>query len=201
MQEFCYNLPISCARDADNIRARGNNLIGDYYMAKLTKPRAKKSIEERFFAKTKLSEINSWNGTPCLEWQGYCDSQTYGILTHNGKNWKAHRFVMIITGFELGDLCVCHHCDNRKCVNVTHLFLGTKADNAADMIAKGRRSSTSGEKNGRAKLKSADIPRICQMREEGMEQKAIAEAFGVVPSVISSILRGKLWAAKLTAEQ
>ena len=62
----------------------------------------------------------------------------YGVFSE-GKDIRAHRraweafYGPIPTGMH-----VLHHCDNPPCVNVNHLFLGTDADNNADMMAKGR---------------------------------------------------------------
>jgi len=63
----------------------------------------------------------------------------YGRFFANGKEILAHRMMWI---FVYGDIpkgmCVCHTCDNPRCVNPAHLFLGTKRDNNIDMFAKGR---------------------------------------------------------------
>ncbi len=77
---------------------------------------------------------------PCKEFQGYL-RKGYGQLgTPQWGTRVAHRAAMSEhLGRELGlDEMVCHHCDNRKCVELTHLYVGDAKTNAVDMAARGR---------------------------------------------------------------
>lgn len=66
-------------------------------------------------------------------------SRGYGIMRVRGKVLKTHRIAWELANGPIPDgLSVCHSCDNPPCCNVEHLFLGTHADNMADMIAKKR---------------------------------------------------------------
>lgn len=86
----------------------------------------------RFWQKTKIVG-------DCLEWTAARDKTGYGSFKVNGKKINAHRFAF---GLEYGKIpkgmLICHTCDNRKCVKIEHLFLGTYADNMQDCIKKGR---------------------------------------------------------------
>jgi hypothetical protein len=81
--------------------------------------------------------VDSSSADGCWEWTGRRVDE-YGQFDIFGSSWKAHRFAWMLTNGDPGDLCVCHSCDNPPCCNPAHLFLGTKQDNAMDMVDKGR---------------------------------------------------------------
>lgn len=152
------------------------------------------SAEERFWPK--VMKPMDWSA--CWEWQGSKSLQGYGrfkLFSYTGSG--AHRVsYALYHGVSPGQLHVCHHCDNPRCVNPTHLFLGTNDDNVADKVAKGRNRTGDqrGENNGAAKLKTADVVLIKRMIANGRENTKIAAKFGVTHQLISKIRRGHLWA-------
>lgn len=82
------------------------------------------------------------NDSDCIEWTAYIDSMGYGRIKINKKTTTAHRVSFMIFKGEIPEnLCVCHACDNPKCVNPDHLFLGSHTENMRDMIKKGRKPS------------------------------------------------------------
>jgi hypothetical protein len=80
------------------------------------------------------------------------------------------------------DQFVCHHCDNPKCVNPDHLFLGTDSENLIDAATKGRLDR---------KIDSDDVEAIRCLSSEGYSQPKIAKMFSVAQSYVSRIINGK----------
>ena len=137
-------------------------------------------------------------GAGCWIWEASCAGKGYGQvkLPFQRRNDYAHRIAyQIYRGEITNGRYVCHHCDNPKCVNPEHLYLGTQKENLQDMARKDR--SLYGERNARAKLKEADVRKIRACLEMGMTQQQIAAAFGISQIQISRIHTGQRW-SKIT---
>lgn len=131
----------------------------------------------------------------CWPWIMYRARFGHGIIGVLGGTMKAHRAAWTVFVGPIPDgMCVCHRCDNPPCCNPTHLFLGTIADNTADMIRKGRAVSLSGERNGFAKLREADVHAIRRRRAAGESYAAIARSIGVGHCAVRDVAIGKTWA-------
>lgn len=130
----------------------------------------------------------------CWLWRGFITKYGYGRVGHAGKYRQAHRASWEVHREPIPDgMDVLHECDVRSCINPDHLFLGTDIDNIADMDAKGRRYVLRGEEQGSAILTEADVREIRSRPRDRGTGNALAEEFGVSPSLISLVRLGKAW--------
>ena len=140
----------------------------------------------------------------CWEWLGCHNSGGYGQFWADGENHQAHRFMWelengpIPEGEGYHGTCVLHRCDNRGCCNPAHLFLGTNADNVADMAAKGRDRKASGEQHYMAKLDEMGVRFVRYWISMGYTNVEIAKPFNISRQAINNVRTGLTW-SKLKA--
>ncbi len=131
----------------------------------------------------------------CWIWTARSLMNGYGRLKVAGRWHFAHRYSWgIHAGPIPNELCVLHRCDNPSCVNPTHLFLGTRGDNAADMVWKNRHAK--GENVPWAKLTDEQVREIRSRYEYNSTTNgayALARDFGVSQPTIARILDGRTW--------
>lgn len=98
-----------------------------------TRPTNLKDLYEKIINQTIVIE----NG--CFIYCGSKSKSGYGKLTYKRRNLRAHRAIWECINGEIPEgMVICHKCDNRSCVNLDHLFIGTSYENNCDMITKKR---------------------------------------------------------------
>ena len=173
-QESAAIVPL--ARATKEIR-RGNGLDG-------------RTTLQRFLEKLVFGVSECWF------WRGALHKLGYGLMNAIGES-KAHRVAYrLFVGQIPEGLDVLHKCDVRNCVNPDHLFVGTHAENMADMVSKGRSQNRPqyGEENPRSKLTADQVEEMRRIRAEtGMPYHKLAAMFGVVTMTAQRACVGTSW--------
>lgn len=135
-------------------------------------------LDERLDAMLAQSTTNE---DGCLIWGGPCDRAGYGVISDDVENkWKQlrashlvyERFVAPIPDGQY----VLHRCDNPPCVEPSHLWLGSKAENNLDMVAKERR---------KAPVLTPELSAAIQAdRQSGMKIRELVQKYAVYPGTI-----------------
>ena len=154
-------------------------------------PISKLSISDRFWSKV----LREPGPQACWEWQAYSNPGGPGRFRLRGKLESAPRVAYML---EMGSIpqgaCVLHRCDNPRCCNPRHLYIGSKLDNSNDKFARGRAVTCPGQHNGSSKLTADAVANIRQMYDTGLYSKAVlAREFGITRTMIYLIVTRKNW--------
>lgn len=137
-----------------------------------------KSAKELFDSKWTVAKSGCW------EWCGKLDLYGYGVFKLNNKSYKAHRYSYVLYhGAFDTKLHVLHRCDNPKCVNPDHLFLGTNQDNIADKVSKGRSKITQHRLTNDEKVHILKLLKV-------KSKKEVAGLFNIHISTVSRLKKG-----------
>jgi hypothetical protein len=141
---------------------------------------------DRFKSKYEIVESGCW------EWTGALYQNGYGMACYRRgtrKTFLAHRISWsIFNSAPIPDrMMVCHTCDNRKCVNPSHLYVGTGKDNNSDTVNRNRGNRKVGNQCSWAKISESQVVEILQSNEK---QVLLAKRYNVDQSTISQIKSG-----------
>lgn len=142
---------------------------------------------ERFIGKYRVNQASG-----CWEWVASTVRRGYGVFRlSSDRHVSAHRASWeIFNGPIPAGLFVCHHCDNRKCVNPSHLYLGNHDENMRDARLRGRMAR--GSRNGNSALTEAQVLRIRGLAH--LPRRDVAKMFGVGVGTIQRVVSKQVFA-------
>ena len=151
----------------------------------------RKSEEQRFWEKVVQAGEDE-----CWLWGGAKFEDGYGCFSRNGGTSSARRFTAEKKFGDLADNLVRHVCDNRLCVNPSHLLLGTPADNSADMKERNRQAK--GEKAPSAVLSDEQARQILKRYAD---EKAKGKLYGALERIATEFGVSKQSVYRITSRQ
>lgn len=149
------------------------------------------SVREKFEAVCRSIIPDALTG--CWNWPTHRER---GQMRVDGHLVPAYRVSYVLRIGPIPDgLLICHRCDNGRCVNPGHLFVGTFADNARDAAAKGRLRGTfpQGITHPMAKLNPEKVRTIRKLHRSGISYASLAIWYGVSAASIGDAVVGRTW--------
>lgn len=149
--------------------------------------RKRRPLSERFREKVDVRGPDD-----CWPWLASTKQGGYGKCgDERGRVQLTHRVAyQLVNGPIPEGMVVCHQCDNPRCVNPAHLYLGTQADNLRDMRNKGRDNPPRGARHPKARL-TEDLAR--SIRNDPRSHRRIARELGIGKSTVGMIKAGITW--------
>lgn len=189
-----YDIPTTCAfcrREFMAARPASTRPPQKYCGQRCAKDGLSRPLSEKFWSRVlpgDPSECWPWLGKPGANGYGYISHRRRRLLTHR-VSWEMHN------GPIPPKTEVCHACDNPRCNNPAHLFLGSHRANMRDMTDKGRNvvPALKGERHPQARLTEDQVIEIRRRIAAGDMQRRIAADFGVTRPLITAINARRIW--------
>lgn len=134
-----------------------------------------KTIAQRLYAKLLINDL-----LECWNWQAGTNGGGYGRMRVSGKHKPTHRIMWdLVYGDIPLEMHILHRCDNKACCNPTHLFIGTRSDNMADMVKKGKQAH---------RISDDDVRAIRSLDKQGVGLVDLSVKFDISTSHIYKII-------------
>jgi hypothetical protein len=167
------------------------NRIEAAVIARAAKAAKQAPLEQRFWSK-----VERLGPDECWPWKASVRNKKegYGAFWLEGRHQPSNRVALVLSGVEVPEgMVACHRCDNPRCCNPAHLFVGTPKQNNDDKVAKRRHAH--GERHGCAKLTDEQVAEIRSLRvgrklPPGIAQQ-FAERFGITKQYVSELFTSK----------
>lgn len=141
----------------------------------------------KYYEKHVIKQEGCWDWSGIIQWTGYATLNIRPPI-------KAHRASWILHNGEIPKgLLVCHTCDNRKCTNPDHLWLGTHKENIQDKIKKGRSNTPKGIQLKVAKITEEQVIEIRLKLKNGLTCSEIGRQYRISRKIISRIKNNDTW--------
>lgn len=172
------------------------NRVEGAAFARQAKAAKQPPLPERFWSKVDVrSEDECWPWTAAVRRK----DEGYGAFYYLGRHIPAGRMALILSGVEIPTPYeVCHHCDNPSCCNPKHLFVGTRQENNADKVRKGRQAR--GHRTNTAILTESKVLEIRSIvadrrlenpRKIGARQ--LCEEYGITVATFNDVIYRRSW--------
>ena len=181
----------SCSIEGCDTRVYAKRMCERHYarVRRHGSPYVDKRAERRDSAEWLWSHYIPVPESGCWIWEGNATPQGYGFMKVGPDRVLTHRLAYsLAAGPVTGSDCVLHRCDNPSCINPSHLFLGTRADNNADRTRKGRHVYGSASPN--AKL-TDEVVRRARISDEPLP--VLAARHGVSHETMRLAVLGQTW--------